>query len=116
MGDNASLNEGDANAVKTHFAPPERADPSNLRELTQATAESPLMQAIQESIDGFLMILNPQRQVLAVNKEMLATLGLETPECLVGSRPGEVLGCIHAAEGPGGCGTSKACSTCGADR
>jgi signal transduction histidine kinase len=32
----------------------------------------------------------------------------------MGHRPGEILDCIHARSGPDGCGSSKACSACGA--
>ena len=31
-----------------------------------------------------------------------------------GLRPGDIFGCINASESTGGCGTSEACSTCGA--
>ena len=64
-----------------------------------------------ESVDGFLMILNPQRQVLAVNADLLALLGIDDIECLLGDRPGEIIGCIHAPTGPNGCGTAKACAS-----
>ncbi len=107
-------NHGGLDSPKTYFAPPERADPEQVREDALSITESPLVQAIQESIEGYLMILNEHRQVLAVNRQLLKDLGLEKPDCLVGDRPGEVLHCIHVPEGPGGCGTSKACTTCGA--
>jgi PAS domain-containing protein len=102
------------NPPSTHFAPPERAEPSEVEQRSREIAQDPLFQAILESVDGFLMILNPQRQVLAVNTELLALLGIREAECLVGGRPGEIIGCIHAPTGPGGCGTAKACASCGA--
>ncbi|MBN1478417.1 HAMP domain-containing histidine kinase, partial [Candidatus Sumerlaeota bacterium] len=98
----------------THFAPPERAAPSEVEQRSREIAQDPLFQAILESVDGFLMILNPQRQVLAVNTDLLRLLGIEDVECLLGDRPGEIIGCIHAPTGPGGCGTAKACASCGA--
>ncbi|MBN1901566.1 HAMP domain-containing histidine kinase [Candidatus Sumerlaeota bacterium] len=100
--------------ITTYFAPAERASSEELDRELREVAASPLFQAIQDSIDGYLMILNPQRQVLAVNKQLLANLGLDKPDCLIGERPGEILNCIHASQGPGGCGTSRTCSTCGA--
>jgi signal transduction histidine kinase len=33
---------------------------------------------------------------------------------VVGQRPGEVVGCAHAHDGHGGCGTAEFCRTCGA--
>jgi hypothetical protein len=103
-----------AQPVRTYFAPPDRLDKSEVLTMSRFVEDNPLFQAILESIDGYLMILNPERQVLAINKHLLTDLKIETPECLVGDRPGEILGCIHANEGPGGCGTSMACSSCGA--
>lgn len=104
----------DAEAVSTWFAPAERANPGEVMEMSQFVRENPLFLAILESIDGYLMILNPQRQVLAMNRQLLKDLKIEDPSCLAGERPGEILGCIHAHTGPGGCGTSKTCATCGA--
>lgn len=112
-GGKRNSNQG-KDAVSTYFAPAERATSEELERELQAVVKSPLFQAIQDSIDGYLMILNLHRQVLAVNKQLLLDLGLEKPDCLIGDRPGEILGCIHASQEPGGCGTSKTCSTCGA--
>jgi len=101
-------------AVRTYFAPAERANEAELKEAVRLVKENPLFEVLQNSIDGYLMILNPQRQVLAVNEQLLKLLGLETSECFLGWRPGEVISCIHSKEGPGGCGTSPACAQCGA--
>jgi signal transduction histidine kinase len=104
----------DAATVSTWFAPAERAAPAEVAELSQFVRENPLFLAILESIDGYLMILNPQRQVLAMNRQLLTDLGVEDSGRLAGERPGEILSCVHAHVGPGGCGTSKSCATCGA--
>ncbi|MEN6626491.1 MAG: HAMP domain-containing sensor histidine kinase [Candidatus Sumerlaeia bacterium] len=101
-------------SVSTWFAPAERASPAEVADMSRFVQENPLFAAVLESIDGYLMILNPQRQVLAMNRQLLSDLRIENPECLVGARPGEILNCIHAASAPGGCGTSKNCVTCGA--
>src|SRR5208283_4324302 len=98
----------------TYFAPPERDDPAKVSALSLFVDDHPLFQAVLESVDGYIMILNPQRQVLAMNSAVIKDLHIESPECLIGNRPGEILGCIHAVEGPAGCGTSKTCATCGA--
>ena len=100
--------------MPTFFAPAERADPASLKRDTERVLANPLFRAVQESMDGYLMILNRQRQVLSVNRQLLDDLGYATAECLVGKRPGEVIACVHSSEGPGGCGTSLPCSTCGA--
>ena len=33
---------------------------------------------------------------------------------LAEKRPGEAIGCVHASDGPDGCGTGLHCWTCGA--
>ncbi|MDP8262499.1 MAG: hypothetical protein P9M13_04250 [Candidatus Ancaeobacter aquaticus] len=33
---------------------------------------------------------------------------------VIGKRPGELFGCVHATEMPAGCGTSVFCTECGA--
>jgi signal transduction histidine kinase len=52
--------------------------------------------------------------VLAANNELFNVLQINNPSCIQGLRPGEILHCIHHNQGPGGCGTSKACRSCGA--
>jgi len=44
-----------------------------------------------------------------------AFLGV-SKEALVGKRPGEAIGCVHADDEDAGCGTSEFCSQCGAVR
>jgi signal transduction histidine kinase len=60
-----------------------------------------------------IAVLNEHRQVLAVNDALLRTLGVDNGGVVLGLRPGEVLQCDYAREMPGGCGTSRFCSTCG---
>lgn len=98
----------------TYFAPSERVEPKNLSELAQGTLQNPIVHAVLESAEGFVIILDEHRQILAANPELLDALGLKSSETLVGLRPGEILECTHAAEAPSGCGTSRACSQCGA--
>ena len=74
----------------------------------------PVVKIVLEAVDGFVLILNSQRQVLAANQELLDALGRTEPSCLVGLRPGEAVNCIHFTEGPDGCGTSAHCRSCGA--
>ncbi len=104
----------DACLPDTYFAPAGRADTTELGEMMRFVREHPLFRALVDSIDGYLMILNPQRQVLAMNPRLIEDLGLNSLDCLLGPRPGEVLNCIHATEGPDGCGSSRTCATCGA--
>lgn len=96
------------------FAPPVRASEAAMKKMAEFCLHNPVTQAIIESVEGFVLILNEQRQVLATNQEVLAALNVHNSEYLRGLRPGEVFGCIHSNETPNGCGTSQSCSTCGA--
>jgi len=98
----------------TYFAPAGRATPEQLTALSEFIENEPLFNAVLEAADGYVMVLNEQRQVLAANRSLLDALKENSSSCLLGNRPGEVLGCIHAHDGPDGCGTSKACESCGA--
>ena len=103
-GDVMTDGEGkEAAGVATYFASPDRATDAELQETLAQIGGDRLLDAIQQSIDGHLMVLNAQRQILAVNLQLLETFGIETPDCLVGQRPGEALGCIHAPDAPVDC-------------
>lgn len=108
------MTEADSGALFTHFAPAERATAEQVGELHERVQSNRLLQALLEAVPDLLMILNAQRQVLAVNTRLLQTLGLEDAETALGLRPGELVNCVHATECPGGCGTSESCSVCGA--
>jgi signal transduction histidine kinase len=61
------------------------------------------------------VILNRHRQIVAANDKLAALLGRSREE-LIGLRPGEALNCIHSAEEPEGCGSTRFCQYCGAAR
>lgn len=98
----------------TAFAPAERTAPTELRQAADMLANSPLLRTLYEALEIPILILNPQRQLLFVNRRLLALLGQDNLQCILGLRPGEALGCTHASETKGGCGTTEACSLCGA--
>ncbi len=89
---------------------PARASAERLERNVRAVAQSPVVSAILEVSDSTLMVLNPERQIVAFNSRVA---GVRSPEQLLGRRMGDALGCLDAA-GVGGCGTGAACATCGA--
>lgn len=93
-------------------APCGRAGGRDLAAQQLATA-SPLFATCLEAMPCAALALNPQRQVVAANRRLLEMLGI-TPRQAVGRRPGELVRCVHAGEGPDGCGTAEACRHCGA--
>jgi signal transduction histidine kinase len=61
-----------------------------------------------------VLVLNEQRQIVFANEACLSLLLLQERSVLLGLRPGEMVGCVHAAEPGNGCGTTEFCRTCGA--
>ncbi|UCE60714.1 MAG: HAMP domain-containing histidine kinase [Phycisphaerales bacterium] len=103
-----------AAAPATYFATAERAKPQELRASVARITDNPLVTATLEVLAARVAVLNQNRQVLAVNHAFLLALGTDDPANVLGLRPGEVLHCTHATDHPSGCGTGKACATCGA--
>ncbi|MBF0476692.1 MAG: PAS domain-containing sensor histidine kinase [Deltaproteobacteria bacterium] len=100
--------------LQTFFAPPERAPEENVIRDGQAIRNIPLLTELLDEVPSFLVILNPQRQIVYANRAMLKALGLKDGQGLVGQRPGEALSCVHSHKCSGGCGTSEFCQACGA--
>lgn len=97
-----------------YVAHEDRAAGEQLLAQVSAALVDPCVQVVLEAVQGYLVILNSTRQILAANRELLHALERETPGCLIGLRPGEALNCIHFTEGTNGCGTSSHCRACGA--
>ncbi|HLP30712.1 MAG TPA: HAMP domain-containing sensor histidine kinase, partial [Geothrix sp.] len=76
--------------------------------------QDPVIQAVLEAAEGLAAVLNPQREILAMNPALLDLLAPEGVGACRGLRLGEALGCVRAGEGPDGCGSSVPCQQCGA--
>jgi nitrogen-specific signal transduction histidine kinase len=100
--------------VQTYFAPAARASQEVLREEIEIVSKNPVIDTVMDVIGGLVAVLNEHRQIIAINKTLLKTLGIDDVEEALGLRLGEAVRCIHAHEHSGGCGTSRYCSTCGA--
>jgi signal transduction histidine kinase len=99
--------------VETWFAPTERLDDAQLQLAVQGIRSNPILDALLWTFGGVVAVLNPQRQILAVNDALLVMLGLEEVGAALGLRPGEAINCVHADDHPGGCGTGRFCTSCG---
>lgn len=99
--------------LTSFFAPPERATVETLmRQHTHLASDEVLVRVLDGSPEP-AMILNHERQIVLANDKLTALL--DRPAlALVGLRPGEAFGCMHAGERPEGCGTTEACRYCGA--
>ncbi|HSV74481.1 MAG TPA: HAMP domain-containing sensor histidine kinase [Chthonomonadales bacterium] len=103
-----------ASPCSTCFAPAERDGPVLLRRQRSAFLHDRLASAMLEAFPDMAMVLNGRRQIVAANQRMLSAVGAEDSDRLLGLRPGEAVGCLHADDMPGGCGTGPYCMTCGA--
>ena len=100
--------------LKTMFAPPERASNEEIKRLFRQLMDIPFISQLLNAVPSGIMVLNPERQIVFANSNILNLTGLSQAGTIMGMRPGEALQCIRSSEMPAGCGTSKFCETCGA--
>lgn len=101
--------------LPTQFAPAERAAAEELQRQSRLFTVEALLGLFPDIVPDILVVLNQQRQIVFANQRLYEFLGPDAVrEQVHGRRPGEVMGCIHAFESDGGCGTTEFCSTCGA--
>ncbi len=100
--------------METYFASPERSTPGELYRDIREASSNPIFAGLLTTVGGLVAVLNEHRQILTVNDALLKMIGIEDAHDVLGLRPGEAIGCVHAHEMPGGCGTSQFCPTCGA--
>jgi signal transduction histidine kinase len=99
---------------ETLFAPAERAPAHEIRRISGVLIDLPLFQQIMDTVPDMIVVLNRERQIVFANRSLLNLMGLPDGSSIYGKRPGEALGCVHANEMPGGCGTTEFCRKCGA--
>lgn len=102
------------NNAATFFAPAERASRMEVDETRYRVLLDRTLTSLLDAIPDYALILNHERQLIAVNKRLLDAFRLGNPNSIIGKRPGEAFGCIFSSEGPSGCGTGNHCSVCGA--
>ncbi|MCH5373761.1 MAG: ATP-binding protein [Planctomycetes bacterium] len=99
--------------VTTYYAPAGRASDSDMRLQHRAITGVPLLHRTIDAVPDVVLILNSHRQIVSANRALLDLLQCEIHQVL-GRRPGELIGCRNASEGPDGCGTARNCMACGA--
>jgi PAS domain-containing protein len=102
--------------LTTDFAPPERASQRDLERQARYFSDQPLLRQLLDAMPNIVLILNQERQTVYANARVRELFEADSSRSIIGLRAGEVLGCAHALETPGGCGTTKFCRTCGAAR
>jgi hypothetical protein len=103
-----------ATKLPTHFAPAERADKLEIFSDAKLIFEAPNLKELLNSLPNAIIIINNSRQMVFGNKVYFTDIASGSYSDKLGLRPGELLGCVHCDEDPGGCGTTRSCRYCGA--
>lgn len=98
----------------TCFASAPKKNRRKLKNQINTISNSPIMNTLLSIMGGVLVIVNEDRQLVAINHIFLESIGITNPQDVLGLRLGDSLHCIHADESPHGCGTTPYCGTCGA--
>jgi signal transduction histidine kinase len=98
----------------TLFAPAPRKSTVELASDLSTVAASEVVEALLRTSDGLMAVLNAERQIVALNHGLLASLGVRDAGQVLGLRLGESLRCVHRDDHEAGCGCSEFCRTCGA--
>lgn len=100
--------------IETYFAPARRTERRMFKNQIDNISNSPIVDALLKSVAGLMVVLNEDRQIVAINHAFLEAVGISDAERALGLRFGETLKCVHAHAKPNGCGTTPMCVTCGA--
>lgn len=96
------------------FLPPEaRDDDATVQALYRELEGNVMLHELFQALPGMAALLSPSRQILLANRGFMHLLEGRSLNEIIGLRPGEAMGCIHA-RGSGGCGSSESCVFCGA--
>jgi len=98
---------------RSEFASPKLAQAAKLESQLGVFAEHPLVSVLLTCLDGVVVLLNENRQLIGFNEGPLRDLGISGPASVVGKRMGQILGCVREPGTPSGCGTGRSCRTCG---
>lgn len=96
------------------FAPADRAGRQALAESYQQVTGMANLCQLLDAVPNMMIVINGQRQIVYANKALCKFLGYADIRSILGTRPGELLGCTHASNNTGGCGTTRYCAECGA--
>lgn len=98
------------------YDPCERAPIRVVHRQSSALSQAPGLTDLCNGLPNIILVLNEQRQIVFASKSFLELAQISDYKKLVGMRPGEALGCMHAEGSKDGCGTTAACEHCGAAR
>lgn len=103
-----------AHGICAELDTPQQNAPQGVQQQARLFAERILARELLDAMPNIVLVLNREGRAVYMNTSALKLLGLKDERSLLGLCYGEVLGCVHAFEMMGGCGTTKFCETCGA--
>ncbi len=100
--------------VPTHFDSPDRTPERVVAQTADHVAHLALVTQMLEAFPTPAVLLDENRQIIAVNGRALTAFDVMSPFDVHGCRLGEALGCTCGHKMEAGCGTSINCAECGA--
>lgn len=100
----------------TFFAPAKREPIDVVLDQVTHVSQTSQVRTFLNGTLNYLFVLNSRRQIVMASQNVTELIPGKTLGQIIGLRPGEALGCIHADECESGCGTSMFCHECGAVR
>ena len=83
-----------------------------LREIECRKDREEELTAIYENVPLIMLLVDRDCRILKANRFTEQLVGCFSPATLMGQPSGEALGCAHATEVPGGCGSGPQCREC----
>ncbi len=99
---------------RSQFAPGERSRTENIIAAHALLSADDLLTAILDAMPLMVAILDENRHIIYANSLLTSAYGNGNLDSLLGTRPGEMVNCVHAWENELGCGTTISCRFCGA--
>lgn len=99
--------------LPTKHAAAERASAQEIQRQSDIFLSKPSLAKVLNAISNAVLILNKERQIVFANQAFLDLVGQPDLASVLQFRFGEAVGCLHATEEKGGCGTSAFCCECG---
>ncbi len=101
-------------AARSKFAPGQRSSAEDIVTAHGKLAQDELLMTVLDAMPVMVAILDLNRHIVYANRLMTETYGDGNLDTVLGTRPGELVGCAHAWDNELGCGTSDSCRFCGA--
>ncbi|MFW6208115.1 MAG: ATP-binding protein [Spirochaetota bacterium] len=100
--------------MNSQFASYELVDTEILIKQRRMIESQSIMCEALEAVTEAVLVLNSNRQIVYANSALQQFADFAHRDEIIGLRPGNLLGCVHARERENNCGTTAFCRYCGA--